>query len=184
MPIDNYNWTNCRKCGHRYARHISRCPRCSAKTKLISGKIIAAISIGVAAIAVFYVLSSGTFAVQAVQDNLKNTVTEVSSSLPSTVPREPIAIYEYCYSAINGNSGSRSSIHTTCYEERFSPLMREIDNKQLADFTFTLPPQLEAIVTIRTESVVYQYAENDFELGLFDQVGEKRYQVRLLEFPT
>jgi hypothetical protein len=33
MPIDDVLWTNCRKCGHRYADYVKRCPRCNAKAK-------------------------------------------------------------------------------------------------------------------------------------------------------
>lgn len=38
MPIDNVTWTNCRRCGHRYADHIKKCPRCSVKRYSIGGR--------------------------------------------------------------------------------------------------------------------------------------------------
>jgi hypothetical protein len=185
MPIDDYTWRNCRKCGHRYSSNLrNTCPRCGASGKIISGKIIAAAIFGVAGfVAVYYYLFNSE-GISTIQNALKSTANEAVSALPSAAaPRTPIATYKFCYSSIRGDLRENGYIDTQCYERFFAPFMREVDNKEVANFKFTLPYQLSEMTTLRTESSVYKYGENEFELGLYDQVGEKRYHVRLWEYP-
>ena len=89
--------------------------------------------------------------------------------------RVPIAVYDNCKSFTDPDF---KTIETFCYLANFS-------QKQ---FKFNLPttldqglPPHEALVNI--VSKVYQYGANDFELGLFDQVGEKNYTVSLWQLP-
>ena len=181
MPIDNVQWTNCRKCGHRYGKHIPRCPRCETKTQRISGKVVAGIAAGAGIVVMLYVLSNG--AIQNIQESLASNIATVGSNLPSNA-REPIAVYENCLSALTGyNTDKRyNNIRTDCYDRKLG-FFEGTSAMKLADFKFTYPSQLGSLTTIRSDSAVYQYGENDFEIGLYDEVGEKRYSVKLWELP-
>lgn len=151
----------------------------------ISGKVVAGIATGAAIIAILYVIASGIFSVQAIQESFRSNIADVSSSLPGGTSKEPIAVYEHCTSTIRGDIKPRGYVETRCYEREWSIIggAREGQNKQLASYTFALPSQLDGMTTIFTKSSVYQYGDSDFELGVYDQVGEKRYQVKLWEYP-
>ncbi|AFU59716.1 hypothetical protein Ngar_c27950 [Candidatus Nitrososphaera gargensis Ga9.2] len=161
------------------------CPRCGARGKIVSGKIVAAAIVGIAGLVAVYYALFNSEGISTIQNVLKSTTNEDVSVLPSggAASRTPIATYRYCYSAIRGDLGKNGYIDTQCYEKFFAPFMREVDNDELANFKFTLPYELSDMTTIRTESSVYKYGENEFELGLYDQVGEKRYHVKLWEYP-
>lgn len=101
-----------------------------------------------------------------------DSIADLSNKIPLTkeVKRVPIAVYDNCKSFVRTDL---KSIETTCYGKHFK---------------FTLPTALEqglqhGEALLDVDSKVYQYDTNDFEIGLFDQVGEKVYKVRLWELP-
>lgn len=133
--------------------------------------------------------------IQLTGDNVKDVATSTSkeisdalTNLPGSVQsitktnREPVEVYDYCYSFIRIDL---KFIETECSNQKSSfGSWGGYDEK----FKFHLPsvigqgfPNSRAV--FNQESKLYQYDDNDFELGLFDQVGEKRYQVKLWELP-
>lgn len=93
--------------------------------------------------------------------------------------RLPIQSWEHCSSAISGYGTMFDDIQTDCYTY-WSVLEH---GTYLKSFRFKLPPQLVGLKSIAASSAVYQYGPNDFELALYDDIGEKRYQVQLWELP-
>lgn len=174
MPIDDYSWMNCRKCGHRYAKHIPKCPRCNEKTSRVSGKIAVGIIAGVVAVGLVFAITSGAF-VSAGESNLKSVGDQLGSVIPNAGTKEPIATWDNCYSDIAGE------VNTKCYEEGEGPYSGT--STIVKTFRFKNPQELDGVIGVATKTVVYQYGSNDFEIALFDQVGEKRYPVKLWELP-
>jgi hypothetical protein len=174
MPIENYTWTNCRKCGHRYAKHIPKCPRCNEKTNQITGKAIAVVLAGILAVGILYALTNGIFT-NSSQSNLRNVGEQISSAIPKVGAREPIATWDNCYSNIAGE------VDTKCYQKGEGPYGST--SSIVKTFRFKSPQALEKVIAVATKTTVYQYGSNDFEIALFDQVGEKRYQTSLWELP-
>jgi hypothetical protein len=89
--------------------------------------------------------------------------------LPKDTERVPITTYDNCKTFFRTDL---KFIETTCQTQKFK---------------FVLPTQIEEAfprqAMFNVDSKIYQYDNNDFELGLFDQVGEKIYKVSLWEFP-
>lgn len=127
-----------------------------------AGKFVA-IGTGVAAlIGVLYVSSTQGFSLE----NLRPI--DMTQSFTQQT-REPIRVYENCATILGGSK--------TTVKCDTGP---GIDPQ----FEFFTPDALKDMVIWTEKSRLYQYGDNDFELVLFDQVGEKRYPVRLYELPT
>lgn len=102
----------------------------------------------------------------------------MTQSFSMVSPKQPIAVYTNCFSEIRGDIEG-GPINTNCYREGGQLYIER-------SFKFTMPAAFDNNDTIilRTKSTVYQYGENDFELGIKDDVSEKRYTVKLWELPT
>lgn len=140
MPIDDYSWTNCRKCGHRYAKHIPKCPRCNEKTSKVSGRAIAGIGIGVAGVIAIYVVMTGALGTTGLQSNL-STITgtpdvESTSGSPSASTTQS--------DSSSGITGSKE--YST--SERSIPLLQdnfEVKAETTKTFEFTSPASTPAL---------------------------------------
>lgn len=144
--------------GHRYTKAI----------------VIASIVVVSGLITIFYVFSGGSMA-----------FSNVLSA--NSMPREPIAVYEHCVE--NPIQGSRERLDVDCYARQIP--QRAVFNIQdggtgglVKSFNFNRPSQLVGTSYVDIELTVYQYGQNDFELGLMDQVGEKQYHTTLWELST
>ena len=50
-------------------------------------------------------------------------------------------------------------------------------------FSFNVPAKLDGKIALAADTTLYQYGENDYEVALKDDVGEKRYAVTVWEQP-
>lgn len=132
-----------------------------------------AIGIGVAvlAIAAFTYFSQGntfTFA----------KLNPIDMTQDFTTPKTPTATYSKCESTINGT-------YENPREDRIATSCDGNNDGRIGDvrFTFELPPSMDDFYRLDVKSSVYKYADGSYELGLYDSVGEKRYTLKIWEFP-
>jgi hypothetical protein len=93
--------------------------------------------------------------------------------------RSAIQSWTHCSSAVSGYGTKFDDIQTNCYT--YWSILQHGD--LLKSFRFKLPAELVGLKSIAASSAVYQYGPNDFELALYDDIGEKRYKVQLWELP-
>lgn len=192
-----------RKLGHKhnywYSQGAFRCKKCGHVTYGLPKKrnkiiilIPIIITIAVAGYLVYHNYTPQTIQSEAnnVINNASNTIQQISSkvsqqsvsilhnstmSLTNQDNRVPIAIYDNCHSTLRTD---QKLIETTCN------LPMPAYQKQ---FIFNMPDALEQAlynqVPLWVKTNVYQYGENDFKIGLYDQVGEKNYTVTLWQLP-
>lgn len=101
--------------------------------------------------------------------------------------KTPIATYNNCATDMLTDKGRpMQNAKVTCYpdEVKWSMLDRPLTGS-IASFHFAAPNQLvdSGLTCFACKSKVYKYGGNDFQLALFDEVGEKRYDVKLFELP-
>lgn len=121
------------------------------------------------------------------QDNKKQTEkvvkkTSQKESKKIEAKKPKVTVYDNCKSFIRIDL---KYIETTCYKESpYGMTFASVDKK----FKFKLPAKLEqgfpnTRALFNQVTKVYQHDVNEFEIGLFDQVGEKKYQTKLWELP-
>lgn len=148
----------------------------------------AAVSIGVGA-GIAVLIGAAMIFFQPVQLNLagsqassENTNLQLESG--TSKPNEPIAVVDDC-----GTTFSEHRMAVTCNTKTF-------DMRQWQYLDLKTPEPLAKLVrqqgveiiqgqpTLTYDHVtVYVYGKNDFEIGIKDQVGEKRYQTELWQLP-
>jgi hypothetical protein len=143
-----------------------------------TGKGIAiGIGIALAAILAFVVYSNG--GVSALKELKPIDMTK-------SFTKEPIATYNNCATEMLTDKGRpMQNAKVTCYNDNVKWSLLDRPLTGIASFHFAAPTQLvdSGLTCFACKSKVYKYGDNDFQLGLFDEVGEKKYDVRLWELP-
>lgn len=178
----------CKKCGHiTYKSHRGK----NKNTVIILTSIIIAVGIiGYFAFQTYTtpqniqneatkIMANTENKIQQISPQLMNMSSSQNKPFPLTNEdnRVPIAVYDNCKSVVRMDL---KTIGTMCFGTQNNPYSKQ--------FTFSIPPVLEQglqpdQVLLEVKSTVYQYSKNDFQLGLFDQVGEKNYTVSLWQLP-
>lgn len=192
----------CRRHNYWYSQGAFRCKKCGHVTYKSNGRkkdktaiILIPIIIVVAIVGYFVYQTYGTpESIQSeankIINNTGNTIQQISSQSQKSISNlqenvtsstneanpVPIAVYDNCQSTLRTDEKIISTMCTLPppnYQKQFAFNMPDV-----------LVQALQNQVPFFVKTTVYQYGTNNFEIGLFDQLGEKNYTVTLWQFPS
>lgn len=140
--------------------------------------IVTAIVVGI----IGYAASNSQFASNIGLDKM---LTNSKAIVPVTKPKEPIAIYNPCGIFY---LGSKQDVYMEikCYDTNTRTGIKEV----ILDVKLNPPDALKnyvlttGIVGLPSSDVtLYKYSQTEYEIGIKDQVNEKRYRTTVWEFP-
>lgn len=145
-----------------------------------TGAVISVVVVAAMMIGAYYIIRHNSGLIVAASDKGANDnnnqsvlVTDFGTVAGPTANKEVIAQFNDCRAEIRTDIDGYP-MKVKCFNE---------DGIATERFSFNVPAKLDGKIALSTDSVVYQYGENDYEVGLKDAVGEKRYPVTLWEQP-
>ena len=107
------------------------------------------------------------------QDSQSVLVTDSAVIPGATKDKTLVAVFTDCKSEIRTDIDNYP-LKVKCYNDEGIATER---------FSFNVPAKLDGKIALAADTTLYQYGENDYEVALKDDVGEKRYAVTVWEQP-